>query len=685
MQFYKFEGIITNPDWTEENDKRHIRRERARKIRLKTTDFNQTLKGQACFYVTNVSDNIFHAGIISQESCGLPGQIQAYLKALKLFVKDIQMEEITFNAACSMLQAACRNDFIDDDDKILERFDLDKLRNRYRRIFDYDEKIIDKAARSTVYREAETFSARESLSPELDRIYSGKSMKKAIGHPVHYMVQTDDSDTKQKICCLLIQALCASGRLRSRRCCRVRFCPGEQFLSFTYDCLYKSCIGGTVIVSYITGDDTEDDCASDSRYMIEQLCKTMKKYRNQVLTIFALPRECTNLKDIFYKNLGSSSFIELKEDFMSGDTAVKFLKGLARNHGVRCDKKLFSMLEENKNYLAPDLHMLFDSWYDLKLKKSVYPQYCTVKTTEQTVLKSDPKGSAYTELMEMIGLTEAKKIIRQALVYAKAQKLFSEKGMSTDHLSMHMVFSGNPGTAKTTVARLFARIMRDNGLLSKGNLIEVSRGDLIGKYVGWTAPTIQGKFKEAKGSVLFIDEAYSLVDDRDGSYGDEAINTIVQEMENHRDNVVVIFAGYPDKMESFLKKNPGLRSRIAFHVPFDDYSTTELCNIAHLIAKRKGLNLSEGACEKMEHLFSAAREQDDFGNGRYVRNVIEKAQMAQAVRLLDHDYDRITDRDVVTLQAEDIELPEIKRERRQPIGFVYPSKQELINEVKNAF
>ncbi len=467
----------------------------------------------------------------------------------------------------------------------------------------YDEKIIDKAARSTVYREADTFSAGESLRPELDRIYAGKSMKKAIGHPVHYMVQTDDSDIRQKLCRLLLQALYANGRLRSRRCCLVRFCPGEQFSSSTYGCLYQSCIGGALIVSYLTGDDTEDDHASSGRYIIEQLCKTMKKYRNQVLTIFALPRECTSLKDIFYENLGSTSFVELKEDFMSGDTAVNFLKGLAGNYGVRCDKKLFSMLEEDKNYLAPNLHTLFDTWYDQKLKTSVYPQYCAVKTTDQTVLKSAPKGSAYTELMEMIGLAEAKKIIRQALAYAKAQKLFSKKGMAAGHLSMHMVFSGNPGTAKTTVARLFARIMRENRLLSKGNLIEVGRGDLIGKYVGWTAPMIQKKFKQAEGGVLFIDEAYSLVDDRDGSYGDEAINTIVQEMENHRDNVVVIFAGYPDKMKTFLRKNPGLRSRIAFHVPFADYSTEELCDIAHLIAKRKGLELSEGACEKMEQLF----------------------------------------------------------------------------------
>ena len=129
--------------------------------------------------------------------------------------------------------------------------------------------------------------------------------------------------------------------------------------------------------------------------------------------------------------------------------------------------------------------------------------------------------------------------------------------MKAERPTMHMVFTGNPGTAKTSVARLFARIMKENGLLSKGNLIEVGRGDLVGKYVGWTAPTIQKKFKEAQGSVLFIDEAYSLVDDRNGSFGDEAINTIVQEMENHREDVIVILPVIPTRWRHFCKRTRG--------------------------------------------------------------------------------------------------------------------------------
>ncbi|MCF2651856.1 AAA family ATPase [Anaeromassilibacillus senegalensis] len=257
----------------------------------------------------------------------------------------------------------------------------------------------------------------------------------------------------------------------------------------------------------------------------------------------------------------------------------------------------------------------------------------------------------------------------QALNYHKAQKLFADKGMKTDYSSMHMVFTGNPGTAKTTVARLLARIMRENGLLSKGQLVEVGRGDLVGRYVGWTAQTVQKKFKQAEGGVLFIDEAYSLVDDRDGSFGDEAINTIVQEMENHRDSTIVILAGYPDKMEEFLQKNPGLRSRIAYHVPFADYTVEELCKIAELIAKKKGLYFDNQAREKLTAVFETARRQADFGNGRYVRNVIEKAKMAQATRLITADYESVTQKDIITLCAEDIEMPKVSAPIRPQIGF----------------
>ena len=487
---------------------------------------------------------------------------------------------------------------------------------------------------------------------------------------VHYLIQTDDRETREGTFRLLLQALYANNRLQNKRYCFFNFIPGENFSSMVYDCLYKSAVGGAIVVRYLAYDDTEDDYATCGRDTIELLCEIMKKYRNQVLTVFCLPRECTTSKDIFYENLGNTSIVEFKEEFVSGEYSKDFLRTLAKDSRIRTDKKLFEKLENEKGYLTTDLHNLFDDWYNNKLKTAVYPQYKDVATVKHEVIKAAPKGSAYDELKQMIGLDEAKRVIDQALNYYKAQKLFADKGMKTDHPAMHMIFTGNPGTAKTNVARLFAKIMKENDLLSKGNLVEVGRGDLVGKYVGWTAPTIQKKFKEAQGSVLFIDEAYSLVDDRNGSFGDEAINTIVQEMENHRDDVVVIFAGYPDKMEGFLQKNPGLRSRIAYHVPFDDYDTESLCEIAKLIAKQKGLSFTEEAYEKLSGLFDTARSESDFGNGRYVRNVIEKAKMAQATRLLTMDFDSIGSKEVTTITAEDIELPKAStKSKAKQIGF----------------
>ncbi len=197
--------------------------------------------------------------------------------------------------------------------------------------------------------------------------------------------------------------------------------------------------------------------------------------------------------------------------------------------------------------------------------------------------------------------------------------------------------------------------MKENELLANGEIYEVGRADLVGKFVGHTAPLVKKAFKRAKGGVLFIDEAYSLVDDRNGLFGDEAINTIVQEMENNRKDTVVIFAGYPDKMEQFLNKNPGLRSRIAFHIPFADYNETELCSIAQLIAKEKSLKLEDKAIIKLKEVFAQATLQSDFGNGRYARNVIEKAKMAQATRIVNMNCDDITDDDIITIKADDIE------------------------------
>ncbi|MCR4813234.1 MAG: AAA family ATPase [Lachnospiraceae bacterium] len=273
---------------------------------------------------------------------------------------------------------------------------------------------------------------------------------------------------------------------------------------------------------------------------------------------------------------------------------------------------------------------------------------------EDGLISEREKGSAEKELDELIGLTRAKDVIHKAIAGFKMDKICREHGISKDKSSCHMVFTGNPGTAKTTVARLFAEILKDEKILPAGKFVEVGRADIVGEFVGKTAPLVKKKFKEAQGGVLFIDEAYSLSDGQTGGYGDEAINTIVQEMENNRDKVIVIFAGYPKPMKEFLERNPGMSSRIAFHVEFDDYSSDELCEITKLMVSKKQYEITDAAMDRVRSLYEKVRNDSEFGNGRFVRKILEEAEMNLAMRIGKMNPSEITTKLLTTIEAEDI-------------------------------
>ncbi|MCR4788918.1 MAG: AAA family ATPase [Lachnospiraceae bacterium] len=279
-------------------------------------------------------------------------------------------------------------------------------------------------------------------------------------------------------------------------------------------------------------------------------------------------------------------------------------------------------------------------------------------------------GSAKKELEEMIGLSTVKEVIGKAMANYKFNRLCAERGLGKNEASMHMVFTGNPGTAKTTVARLFAEMMKDEKVLPTGNFVEASRADLVGDHVGATAPMVKRKFREAKGGVLFIDEAYSLCDGYRDGFGDEAINTLVKEMEDQRNDVIVIFAGYPEPMKRFLQRNPGMRSRIAFNVGFDDYSVEELCDITKLMLAGKQMKITDKAMEKLKSSYEKAKEDEDFGNGRFVRKVLEEAQMNLANRVLCVKGPELSDDLVTTITEYDIpEMTEKKEQEKFRPGF----------------
>lgn len=285
--------------------------------------------------------------------------------------------------------------------------------------------------------------------------------------------------------------------------------------------------------------------------------------------------------------------------------------------------------------------------------------------------KSDRKsGDARKELAEMPGLSSVKAVIHKAVASFKLKQVCMDRGICRENPSLHMVFTGNPGTAKTTVARLFAEILKDEKVLPSGNFVEAGRADLVGSVVGSTAPLVKKKFKEAQGGVLFIDEAYSLCDSYENGFGDEAINTLVQEMENHRDDVIVIFAGYSDQMRQFLERNPGMKSRIAFHMEFEDYSVGELCDITRLMFARRQMTITDDAMEKLKKIYESARGKEDFGNGRFVRKMLEEAEMNLAERVAELDESKLTTKMLTTIEAGDIPEAEGKKQnKKKKIGF----------------
>ena len=665
MQFYKV--YVELNSGKSGDDDTTSKFETAHRISTKTSEFNDADLTRCCF-IHELKSTVAGLGLITSTPTDVSALAEAYATIMELDVKNILVEEVTITAIQNLIRSADCLNYIEED-VILARYSLDKIGRR--RGIEFGESLVNhRADKKSLFDSAKKHFMQDTLIPELERIYAGAKSKHAKGHPVHYIVETDDRDTRRDVYKILLDALYANKRLDNSRYTFLDFQPGESYSKMAYDLLYKLSDGGAVVVRYLGGDSTnETDEASDEMDVIKNICEMATRYRNSVLTVFCFPRECKNTKAQFYEHLGTMALVEIREDLVSGEDARTFLDALAKSNHIRTDKSLFSSIKPECSYLATELKAEFNEWYNIKLKSTVYPQYKDVAVARKEVIKAKPQGSAFEELNAMIGLGDAKDVIKKAINYYKIQQLYEEKGVKRDNPAMHMIFTGNPGTAKTTVARLFARIMKDNKLLSKGQLVEVGRGDLVGKFVGWTAQTVQDKFKAASGGVLFIDEAYSLVDDRNGSYGDEAINTIVQEMENHRADVVVIFAGYPDKMEGFLQKNPGLRSRIAFHVPFADYSSKELCDIAELIGKKNGMGFTTKALDKLEKAFDVARRNPDFGNGRYVRNVFEQSKMNQATRLVNMDLDEISADEITTLTEDDIVIPEDKKASIGRIGF----------------
>jgi probable Rubsico expression protein CbbX len=256
---------------------------------------------------------------------------------------------------------------------------------------------------------------------------------------------------------------------------------------------------------------------------------------------------------------------------------------------------------------------------------------------------------------ELVGLAPVKSRIRDIAALLLIDKLRRSVGLSSGPPALHMSFTGNPGTGKTTVAMRMAEILHRLGYVRKGHLVAVTRDDLVGQYIGHTAPKTREVLKRAMGGVLFIDEAYYLYrPENERDYGQEAIEILLQVMENQRDDLVVILAGYRDRMETFFRSNPGMSSRIAHHIDFPDYTPAELLSIARLMLTRMQYGLSAPADEALREYIEKRRLQPHFANARSIRNALDRARLRQASRLFERKGGAISRRDLQTIEEADI-------------------------------
>jgi probable Rubsico expression protein CbbX len=256
---------------------------------------------------------------------------------------------------------------------------------------------------------------------------------------------------------------------------------------------------------------------------------------------------------------------------------------------------------------------------------------------------------------ELVGLAPVKSRVREIAALLLIEKLRRSVGLHAEPPPLHMSFTGNPGTGKTTVAMRMASILHGLGYVRKGQLVAVTRDDLVGQFIGHTAPKTKEVIKRAMGGVLFIDEAYYLFrPENERDYGQEAIEILLQIMENQRDDLVVIFAGYRDRMERFFSSNPGMASRVAHHVDFPDYSPVELYAIAGLMLKRMQYSFSDDAATALREYIALRITQPRFSNARSIRNALDRARLRQANRLFEQRARPLTPDALSTIEAEDI-------------------------------
>lgn len=541
----------------------------------------------------------------------------------------------------------------------------------------YTEDIYPVISKEEILKKARKLMPDPSLMDELDRIFA-IDKGRYYGVPVHYVITAGTSEAAKDIVEVLVEALLYSHRIFSGR---TSYIKSAEFVDSMTNTDVKIMIGnnqGAVTVVEFNEKKEDDDCLSPfDDDLTDAIVRAFKSYKKHSQLIFVeLIGQQQGIKQ-FHKAISQEvTLVNIKEGSGNLKEAEAILEGIvAKSELGRFlnfeDVKKAVFAKEEINYSLSTLYKKWDAYEAQALIDGIYTQYKPLMTAK--IVKTEKEldeTSPLSRFNHMIGLGDVKKTAMKIIATFKVQKVRESLGLDKMSFSRHMLFTGNPGTAKTTVARLMAQIFAKEGITTTSTFVECGRSDLVGQYVGQTAVKVKKVFEEAKGGVLFIDEAYSLLDGYRGYYGDEAIATIVQEMENNRKDTIVIFAGYPEQMAKFLDVNEGLRSRIGFQLAFPDYSASELLEILELMLKEREYTLSADAKAKSLLVFEEALKNTDFGNGRFVRNLLEQMIMQQSLRIFSESNTKEWDKDSISiLTADDIPQGMVPKAKVQSKGI----------------
>ena len=624
----------------------------------------QNMKNNRMFLVYREEDNLISAIFsFDEQKLSFQNVYEGILEMLRdtFGIKQVKVEpfEITMHQFMECFLECKRRRCFDYSNRIIESSNLwiyyYSCMNDTRPFpYDFKERIISE-------QECEICSIyHRDFVEELRNIKVHANLSEYSGNMVHYVISSRSVEAAGEMTEVLVQNLRKANRINSRRMEIVSEIEPDLFRKNNHlEEIIENSYGGVIVL-----DLSEKFGYAPVDYVMasQYLEKLIKKYRNQCLFVFTYDMDHPGFAYYLLPQLKRYMMtIMLREGTGDRKAAVDYMQRLIEKSEYSKyagQAQEFMALFPGHKFSQTDVLRAYEQFEAWCLNKNILKAYDYNFSEDFLLDRDENEVSAYEKLNNMIGLKIVKEQIDKIITADIVEK--ERKGNDYHTSSMHMIFGGNPGSAKTTVAKLFAGITKEKGILKSGAFVERGGMDLDG--IGCVS-AIREAFLAARGGVLFIDEAYAMK-------SDTAITVLLQEMENQRENVIVILAGYNERMKAFMKRNEGLKSRIPYWIDFPDYTTEELTDIFKLMIHEKGFCVTDDAIKEAHYIFEKVRNIDDFGNGRFARKMLEEAEMNLAERICQMDETEITTEVLTTIEESDIpEIPTEMKRQIKKIGF----------------